>query len=376
MKPATVWLGTFSDVNTDPRPHKVRNTLMKSGFTTKELILKDAKEVPYSKISSWLKMLFWGSIFHLGFIRDKAVKNFLNARMREAIVLNEALIADDLILLFDIDLLPFVTEQFPSNPIILDFREIYTEQFGNDIKFRIFLRPIRKYILRHDAPRIKAGYTVSRGLIDYYQNNFNLSLSLIRSFPLFHSAVSVSDPSNIIKVVYLGIAHPLRKIEESIKAIIGAGRDFEFHLYLVGEKNYIESLKKISKDSSQIIFHSPVKFHEINETLSNYDLGWCYFTPETENIKNALPNKFFDYIQAGLGVICGPNFDMLEEAKNRGFGFFTADYSDCALNALLLNLTREVVEKAKIGARLAKSEFTWEHEEKKFLQLIETVTKS
>jgi hypothetical protein len=373
MKNSTVWLGTFSDINTDPRPLKARGSLVKSGFRTMELMDNSEDQVRLSRISSWLQMLFWGSIFHLGLTRDRAIRNFLNARMRKVVILKKPVSVDDVILLFDIDLLPFVTEQFPSNPIVIDFREIYTEQFGKDIKFRLFLRPIRKHILENDAKKIKAGYTVSRGLINYYQNNFMIQLSLIRSVPLFQGSQSASGSAGNIKIVYLGVAHPLRNIEKSIKVIMEIGQEIEFHLYLVGDKSYIESLKKTSEGSHQIFFHSPVDFHKINETLCKYDLGWCYFTPETENIKNALPNKFFDYIQAGLGVICGPNLDMLEEAKSWNFGFFTPDYSDRALNQLLTSFTRDSIESAKISAKLAKSELTWENEELKFLQLVESV---
>jgi hypothetical protein len=338
-----------------------------------ELMDNPEHEVRLSRASSWLLMLFWGSIFHSGLTRDRAIRNFLNARMRKVVVLKKTVSVDELILLFDIDLLPFVTEQFPFNPIVMDFREIYTEQFGKDLKFRLFLRPIRKYILEHDAQKIKAGYTVSRGLIYYYQNNFNLKLSLIRSVPQFKGSQSASASSGNIKIVYLGVAHPLRSIEKSIKAVTETGREVEFHLYLVGDKSYIKSIEKTYGGSHQIFFHSPVEFHKINETLSKYDLGWCYFTPQTENIKNALPNKFFDYIQAGLGVICGPNLDMLEEAKSWNFGFFTQDYSDRALSQLLSSLTRSSVVNAKIGAKLAKSELTWDNEERKFLHLVESV---
>ena len=47
-----------------------------------------------------------------------------------------------------------------------------------------------------------------------------------------------------------------------------------------------------------------------------------------------------------------------------------------AFNLLFINFTRESIVKAKIGAKLTKFESTWKHEEKKSLQIIETVIQS
>ena len=147
MRNLTIWLGVFSDLKTDPRPLKANTSLHNSGFRTMELLDKHGEVVSVSKISSWVQMLFWGSVFRIGLARDRAIRNFLSARMRNRIVLNEPFSVNEVILLFDIDILPFVLHKFPLNPIVIDFREIYTEQFGLDVKFRLFLRPIRKYII-------------------------------------------------------------------------------------------------------------------------------------------------------------------------------------------------------------------------------------
>jgi hypothetical protein len=288
MQSSTAWLGTFSDISTDPRPLKARDSLLNSGFRTMELLNKNEQIVSFSRLSSWSKMLFWGSLFRIGLLKELSVRNFLDARMRKPIILNQPNSKDDLILLFDIDLLPFVTHRLPLNPVILDFREIYTEQFGQDLKFRLFLRPIRKFVIERSTKSIGASYTVSRGLVSYYENEFGLKPDVIRSVPKFQKFVSASTSSQNIRIVYMGVAHPLRNLEKSAKMVVDSREDVEFHFYLVGDKNYIATLTRQCKNSSRIFFHPAVNFHAINETLTQYDLGWCYFIPETENLKNAL----------------------------------------------------------------------------------------
>jgi glycosyltransferase involved in cell wall biosynthesis len=368
-----IWLGMLSDITKDPRPLKANLTLTKSGFLTSNLIIKNQEVLSSNKLLHWSGMLFWGIQFHLGIRRSQAVKGFINSRLRTPVLLSENLTEEDLILLFDLDLLPFVIDRFPTNKVLIDFREIYTEQFGRDLKFRLFLRPIRKYIIESNKKNITAGYTVSRGLINFYRDEFHLELSLIRSLPLFSSLAADSKVDNFIRIVYHGVAHPLRGLSKSISTVLETRKDVEFHLYLVGDENYIKSMAEEVGDSDRVHFHSSVDFNEINFTLSQYDLGWCYFEPISENLKNTLPNKFFEYVQAGLGVICGPNFDMFEESKDWNFGFFAEEYTDEALKQLLKNLTIESVKNAKSGAILAKKELIWENEENKFLAIIEKV---
>jgi hypothetical protein len=370
MSDLKVWLGSLSDLSKDPRPIRANLSLKKLGSNTEDLLVRDELMAQPSKLSVWFRMIYWGTIFHIGVSRNRAIRNFLNARMRRPIILKQTLAKEDLILLFDIDLLPFTSHHFPTNSVALDFREIYTEQFATDLKFRMFLKPIRKYILEHYAPQIKMGYTVSRGLVKFYRDEYRLDLALVRSYPLYDDNETTASSNDIIKIVYLGVAHPLRGLEQSIETIMTSRTDVEFHLYLVGDQNYIDSIKSSTGKTTRLFIHPPVEFQDIHATLSNYDLGWCYFNSESKNIRNCLPNKFFDYVQAGLGVICGPNLDMLEESKNWNFGFFAEDYSQQALTRLLVSLSHDSIEQAKRNARLAKQELTWQEEEEKLLHLL------
>jgi hypothetical protein len=174
---------------------------------------------------------------------------------------------------------------------------------------------------------------------------------------------------SVIRLVYLGGAHPLRGLHESLEAVALTRTKIEFHLYLVGDPKYIDSLKQIASKSNRIFLHPPIEYASINTVLSRYDLGWCYFTPKTENLKNTLPNKFFDYVQAGLGIIAGPNQDMIKESEEWNFGIFSKDYSSSSIIKLLDELTPEDVMDAKHGARLAKRKLVWEADEAKFIDI-------
>jgi hypothetical protein len=101
----------------------------------------------------------------------------------------------------------------------------------------------------------------------------------------------------------------------------------------------------------------------------HYDLGWSYFAPETENLARALPNKFFDYVQAGLGVICSPSYDMFAESKPWGFGIFPDEASQSSIIRLLDGLTVEQVSLAKAASVRAGYSLNFETEGKNLLEI-------
>ena len=369
MGKESVWLGALSNVKTDPRPLRARSSLLQNGYQVRDLLLQQEEEPKGNRFLSRSQSLFWGCLFHLRISRAKAVRGFINASMQRPISFSSEVKDSDIVLLFDLDLLPFVVNFFPRHRIVLDFREIYTEQFGRNLKFLLFLKPIRRYILKSYTEYLSAGYTVSRGLIDFYHREFKLNLELIRSLPTRGSRESTLDTGDVLRLVYLGGAHPLRGLRESMEAVTRTQTQIEFHLYLVGNPAHIASLERVAQESKRIFLHPPVEFSAINTTLSEYDLGWCYFTPKTENLRNTLPNKFFDYVQAGLGIVAGPNHDMIQESSEWDFGIFCQEYSGSSITKLLDELTQEKVQKAKQGARAAKQNLVWDVDESKFIDI-------
>jgi hypothetical protein len=69
---------------------------------------------------------------------------------------------------------------------------------------------------------------------------------------------------------------------------------------LAGNLAHRDKLKKLSNENLNISIYNSVPLEEIQSSLIHHDLGWCYFSLDTENISKALLSKCFDFIQAGL----------------------------------------------------------------------------
>jgi hypothetical protein len=78
-----------------------------------------------------------------------------------------------------------------------------------------------------------------------------------------------------------------------------------------------------------------------------------FLPPTNFNLANALPNKFFEAVQARLGVIVGPSPAMVSLVREYGFGTVTEDFTTDALTATLKSLTPELVSGWKQAAHEA-----------------------
>jgi hypothetical protein len=102
-----------------------------------------------------------------------------------------------------------------------------------------------------------------------------------------------------------------------------------------------------------IRFRDPVPYSQLVATLSEYDVSLVFLPPTNFNLKNALPNKFFEAVQARIGLIVGPSPAMVALVEQYGLGAVTADFSADSLRTTLHGLTAEKISEWKRAADAA-----------------------
>jgi hypothetical protein len=154
---------------------------------------------------------------------------------------------------------------------------------------------------------------------------------------------------------------------EVVKELSGL---FYLDFYLVGDIDEINKLKSVASNCEWIFFKEAVDFNDLVNILSNYDLGFYLLQPTSFNTKNALPNKFFEFIQARLGVIIGPSPEMMAIVNKYENGFVSKDFSVQSMVSLLKSLKLDDVAKMKMASNLASKELCWEKESLKLENMI------
>ena len=99
---------------------------------------------------------------------------------------------------------------------------------------------------------------------------------------------------------------------------------------------------------------------KIVQVLSDYDVGLYSLPPYSFNARYALPNKFFDFIQARLCVAIGPSPEMKRIVEQYVCGVVVKDFTAEALAETLRALDRQKVESCRQAADVAAAALCYE----------------
>jgi hypothetical protein len=164
-------------------------------------------------------------------------------------------------------------------------------------------------------------------------------------------------------MIHHGAASPSRKIETMI-AMMGYLDDrFSLDLMLVaGDPAYHRFLRSRAADNPRVRFLDPVAPDQIIATTRAYDIGLFLLPPTNFNYRHALPNKFFEFVQARLAIAIGPSPEMSRLVREHHLGIVSADFTPRALAASLNSLTSSQIDAFKDASHAASAVLSWDHE--------------
>jgi len=378
----------LSNPGADPRPNRTIRNLNENGFIvdTFSFEFEGGASVnrnfrisePKSRLQDKLLRLF------LSFLVSIIVRLLKNPMHLVALYLankyqlnnlrNEvASLEYDLIVVQDLQLLPIVFFMKGKAKILFDAREFYIKQYEDSLRFRLIEGPTVRYLCSEYIPRCDHCITISPSIAEAYKNLYNVEMSVIRSIPQRHILRPLATDPNKIRLVHHGLANKNRGLTKVIEIVKKLDERFTLDFYLVGSQKNIQELIRAAENCRRIRFCDPVLLDEIVPSLNSYDIGICYFEPTTFNLRHALPNKFFEFVQARLAIAIGPSPDMAEVIHNYNCGFVSEDFSVESMVATLQSLSPEQIDLAKKNSDLASRELCFEEEGKKLHAVIDRI---
>jgi glycosyltransferase involved in cell wall biosynthesis len=145
---------------------------------------------------------------------------------------------------------------------------------------------------------------------------------------------------------------------------------FELNLMLVGDTDYIASLKQLAASHSNVNFLPPIGTKEIASFTNQFDVGIYSLPPTNFNNEHALPNKFFEYIQARLAIVIAPSPEMVRLVKQYELGVVAEDFSPRGMAHAIRGLTVEQIDQFKANASKHAYELSAEKNRELFMELI------
>jgi len=263
----------------------------------------------------------------------------------------------DVVLADDVDAVGLALT-LPARGVHADLHEYAPRQKEDLLRWRLFVGPFMRWMCREFVARADSVTTVGQGIADEYRRRFGIDAAVVtNAAPFVHrEPQQVHSP---IRLVHSGAALHDRNIMTIVDAVDAASGACTLDLYLTpNDPAYLGALK--ARQNQRITVHDPVPYDQLNDTLSEYDMGVHVLPPVNFNNRWALPNKFFDYVQARLGLIIGPSPEMARMVRERGLGAVTADFTVEALSREIDVLRSERVAEFKAASHAAAADLSAE----------------
>ncbi len=360
----TVSLSVINDLVTDNRVHKVAVSLQKMGFNPVLVgrILPESQPVERNYQTHRMKLLFRkGSMFYFGY--NFRLLFFL-LKLRP-----DVLVANDL----DSLLANFLVSRIRRKPLIYDSHEYFTEV--PELLGRPVVRAIWKWLERMMVPKVNAAYTVSESIAEVYRELYKVDFKVVRNLPVCaqrEKTVHREKESGKPKIIlYQGAMNLGRGIESAIRAmqfLDGA------ELWLAGDGDITSRLQEMVYEQDldkKVKFIGRLPLHNLHEMTCQADLGISLEEDLGLNYRFALPNKLFDYIQAGVPVLVSNLPEMKRIVEQYQIGMIAETHQRKEL-AELMKIALFDQEKRIIWMKnmpLAAAELCWENEEKILLDI-------
>lgn len=247
-------------------------------------------------------------------------------------------------------------------PVILDAREYYPRQFEQSFIWRSVLGGINRYVCRQYFPQLDHIFTVSPGLAQGYREEYGLDCELLPSCPYYQDIAPAPVHGGPIRCIHHGAASSGRKLEVMVEAFRMLEDVATLDVMLVpNEPDYYDKLRQLAGSAGNIRFFDPAPMNEIVHRISGHDVGVFLLPDNTFNHRHALPNKFFEYVQARLALAITPLPDMSAMLRQYDFGVIAEDFTPQAFAAAIRSLTPDSIARYKQHADSAARTLCWEN---------------
>jgi glycosyltransferase involved in cell wall biosynthesis len=280
----------------------------------------------------------------------------------------------DLIVTHDYDTLPLafaLKSAMGGTPrVMLDAHEFATRQHDESLFWRIVKKPVVTRTLNRYLPATDSRITVCEGIADEYLKVFGKPFKVVNNASRYFELDPSPGRQGEIRIALHGGAGRGRMLECVIDAMRYARPEFKLDLVLVdfGSKAYLEELKERAKGLESVRFLPPVPFKDIVPFLNGYDVGIASMPASNFNQEHALPNKFFEFIQARLALIVGPLPEMASVVRKFGCGIVADDHSPKALARALNGLDAEKIKAYKAASAKAAKVLCAEENRRVYLE--------
>lgn len=241
--------------------------------------------------------------------------------------------------------------------LVLNAHEYHPLEYEDRPKWGKTMQPFYENLYRVYLPQVDLFINVCESIRQKCIELCGKDSIIIPNASAYNPIVPKTTSSNPIKIIHHGLAISSRKIEEMIKMASILGKGYELHLMIApADPIYYNHIVEIAKKEQNVFIKDTVPFKEIVPTINQYDIGLFLLPPTNFNYSIALPNKFFEFLQAKLCIAIGPSPEMKYLLEKYELGVVSDNFTPESLAKLIASLSFKQINRYKQNAVVAAKE--------------------
>jgi glycosyltransferase involved in cell wall biosynthesis len=365
-----VIVSVINDLVTDQRVNKSCLTLQKAGFEVLLVGRRQRKSPPMDERpykSHRMKLLFEKGPF---FYAEFNIRLFIFLLFHRC----ECLLSNDL----DTLLPSFWISKLKRIPLIYDSHEYFTEvpELVSRPKVQRVWKRIEEYVL----PKMSEMITVNKSIADLFHEKYGIKVHIIRNIPMRKMLPAPAtkeevglDPNKHILVLQGSGINIHRGSEELVDAMAYLDN---CQLVIIGGGDVLPILKEtVAKNhwEDRVKFFPRMPYQKMMAITQLAELGFTLDKDTNLNYRFSLPNKLFDYIQAGVPIVASHLTEIERIITDYNIGTFIENHDPetIALTIQKALNDEKILSLWKNNLIFAGQNLCWENEEEILLKIYE-----
>ena len=366
MKRAIV--SVINDLVTDQRVNKSCLALQKAGYVVLLVGRKQRKsppmdDRPYS--THRMKLLFEkGPLFYA----EYNIRLFLFLLFHRS----KLLLSNDL----DTILPNYFISRLKGCKMVFDSHEYFTET--PELVHRPKVQKVWKRIEGFVVPKLEEMITVCDSIADLFREKYGVKCHVIRNIPSRKALPPKGDkqalglPANKHLLILQGSGINIQRgAEELVQAMTLLDDCF---LMIIGGGDVLPVLKQMVEEqgiTGRVRFFPRMPYAQMMACTQLAELGFCLDKDTNLNYRFSLPNKLFDFIQAGVPIVASHLTEIEKIIRQYDIGLFIENHEPSTIAATIREalMDKDRIAVWKQNLSVAAQELCWENEERKLLEI-------
>jgi glycosyltransferase involved in cell wall biosynthesis len=255
--------------------------------------------------------------------------------------------------------------------LVVDCHEYAVEQSSHDPHWVRWKQPAVRAVEAFYLARADLVTTVCEGIAELLDSDHRLRrpVLVIRSVPIGQPQ-PFRPTGERIRVLYHGGIWHVRQLHTAIESMRLWRPEFDLVLRGEGDPAYLAELRRLITRyglTGRVFIEPAVPFEQIIPAANKADIGYFSYANFSRQSEFVLPNKFFEYIMAGLALCVVDLPEMAKLTRRYDLGRLIPEHSPQAIADTINSFTRQEIDRCKRASIAAAADLNWEQEKLRLL---------